>query len=225
MDEKEIQKRIKSGEILAQVTFEVVGNPKEHVETTIRSFINNIKNDSRITVLSEELGEAEEVQGSQGLWSTYADTEMLIGSLDKLVWLCVNFMPASIEIIAPEELTLKENDLTNWLNDLLAKLHEISVNIRQTNIKDELVLKNMNALIQNSVLVVCENYHDPCDISQKVGIDAEQLKPFFEALLKKGKLEKKGEEYYTKGYSKDYSEKSKKEPKKEKKKHGAKKRS
>jgi len=221
MDDREIQKRVRAGEILAQVAFEVVGNPKEHVETTIRSFVENIKKDHAITVITEEYGEAEEVQGSQGLWGAYADTEMLIGSLDKLIWLCVNFMPASIEIIAPEELKLKEKDLTNWLNDLLAKLHEISITVRQANIKDELLVKSMNALIQNAVIVAAESYHKPEDIGDRVGIDAKTLQPFFDALVKKNKLEKKGEEYYLKGHVKSDVQKIQKGGKK----HGAKKRS
>jgi len=198
MDDKEIQKRVKAGAILAQVSFEIVGNPKEHVETTLKGFINNLKNDSQVTVLSEEFGEPEEVKDSNGLWSNYADTEMLVKGLDKLIWLCINFMPASIEIIAPEELTFKEKDMTNWLNDLLAKLHEISFTLRQTTVKDSIVVQSMNAMIHNALLLATEHYHKPGEIEKKLGIEFKHLQPFFEALLKQDKLEKKGEEFYHK---------------------------
>jgi len=227
MDDREIQKRIKAGAILAQVSFEIVGNPKEHVETSMRGFINNLKNDANIIVLSEELGEPEEVANSKGLWSTYTDTEMLIASLDKLVWLCINFMPSGIEIIAPAELVLKEKELTNWMNDLMAKLHEITVNVRQTNVKDDAVVKGMNALIQNALLLAAEHYHAPAEIGKKIGIPENQLQPFFDALVKQAKLEKRGEEYYHKGARiEEIKEPVKVKEKKGKvKKHGAKKRS
>ena len=197
MNEKEIQKRIKQGAILAYVSFEVIGNPKEHVEKTIRGYVNNIKADSQITVLSEEFGEAEKTQGN--LWGVYADTEMLINNLDKFIWLCINFMPASIEIIAPEELRFREKDLTNWLNDLLAKLHEISHTVRQAKIHKDAVTKGMNALIQNAILLAAEHYHAPDEISKKIGIQEKQLEPFFKSLVKKGKLEKKGNMYFKRG--------------------------
>jgi len=197
MDEKEIQKRIKQGAILVYVSFEIIGNPKEHVEKTIRGYVNNIKGDSQITVLSEEYGEAEKTPGN--LWGVYADTEMLINSLDKFIWLCINFMPASIEIIAPEELKFTEKDLTNWLNDLLAKLHEISHTVRQANIHKDAVTKGMNALIQNSILLAAEHYHTPDEISKKLGIQEKQLEPFFKSLVKKGRLERKGNQYFRKG--------------------------
>jgi len=170
MDDKEIQKRVKAGAILAQVAFEVIGNPKEHVESTIKSFVDNIRKDSFISILSEDYGDAEEVEKSDGLWGAYADTEMLLPNLDKLIWLCVNFMPANIEIIAPESLNFSDKDLTNWLNDLLAKLHEVSINVRQTNAQNELLIQNMNALIQNSILIAAEHYHTPEEIGKKTGI-------------------------------------------------------
>ena len=200
MDDKDIQKKIKEGAILAHVSFELLGSPKEHIEKTIRGYLNNIKNDSQIDVLSEEFGEPEETKGK--LWSTYADTEMLIGSLDKFIWLCINFMPANIEILAPKELTFKEKDLTNWLNDLLAKLHEISHTVRQTTVKNDAIVKTMNALIQNVVLLAAENYHTPADISKNVGISEKELEPFFKSLVKNGKLEKKADKYFKKGVKK-----------------------
>lgn len=196
MDEKELQKKIKSGAVLAQVAFEIVGNPKEHVEKAIKSYVNNIRNDSQIKILNEEFGEAEAIDG--GLFSTYADLEMLFDNLEKVNWLCVNFMPASVEIIAPEELRFSDKDLTLWFNDLLAKLHEVSIAVRDTNAKDQLAVKTMNALIQNVIILATEHYHKSDEISKKTGIPEEQLQPFFDALIKQGKLEKKGEEYYHK---------------------------
>lgn len=194
MDEKELQKKIRSGAVLCQVAFEIIGNPKEYVENAIQSYVNNIRNDSQIKILNEEFGEAEPIDG--GLFSTYADLEMLFDNLEKVHWLCVNFMPASIEVIAPEELRFSDKDLTNWFNDLLAKLHEISASVRQTTTKDHLAVKTMNALIQNAIILATEHYHKQDDISKKTGIPEEQLKPFFEALVSQGKLEKKGEEYH-----------------------------
>lgn len=191
-----MQKKLKSGGVLAQVSFEVVGNPKEHVEKTMNDFMENIRKDQQMKIISEEYGEAEEVKDSDGLWSTFCDAEMLFDSLEKMNWLCVNFMPSNIDIIAPEELRFKDKELTNWFNDILAKLHEVSIGYRQTIAKNDLLTKNMNFLIQNAIILAAGHHHNKDDIGKVVGIAAEQLEPFFEALVKNGKLEKKGEEYH-----------------------------
>ncbi|MBN2459645.1 hypothetical protein JXB28_05145 [Candidatus Woesearchaeota archaeon] len=200
MNDDELNKRIKKGAVLAQVAFEIIGNPKEHVAKTLKDYLEKIKKTPELIVLDEEIGEPEAIEG--GLWSTYADTEILFDKLDKLVWLSVNFMPASIEITAPEDFKLSDKDLTLWLNDLISRLHEIAISVRQTTTTDDLLVKSMNALIQNSVLLAAEAYHNPKEIAEKIGINEEQLKPFFEGLVKNGKLEKKKEEYFRKGFVK-----------------------
>jgi hypothetical protein len=196
MDEKQIAKFLKSGGVLARVSFEIIGSPKAHVEAAINEYIANIEKDYTIHILNRELGEAEELDG--GLFSTYADLEVLFEKLDKLNWLCVNFMPASIEIISPAELKFSDKDLTLWFNDLLAKLHEVSTSYRQLSTKEELFVKNMNAMVHNAVLLACEQYHTPEGIAKRIGIPIEQVVPFLESNVKNHKLEKHGEEYYLK---------------------------
>ncbi|MBN1792197.1 hypothetical protein JW826_00725 [Candidatus Woesearchaeota archaeon] len=196
MDEREIDAKLKKGGVLAQVSFEVIGSPKEHVDKAIRDYLTNIKKDFQIHVLGEEFGEAEEVEG--GLFSTFVDAEILVESLDKFNWLCVNFMPSNIDIIAPEELKFKDKDLTNWFNDLLAKLHEVSTGYRQLSTKEDVYVKSMNAMIHNAVLLAAEHYHDPTEISAKLGIDSENLKHFLETNVKKDKLEERDGKFYRK---------------------------
>ena len=57
----------------------------------------------------------------------------------------------------------------------------------------------MNALIQNGILLAVEKYHKPGEIGKKIGIPEKQLEPFFDALVKNGKIEKKKDGYYKKG--------------------------
>jgi len=205
MKDEELNKKIQKGAVLAQVTFEIIGNPKEHVVKTLNDYLEKIKATPEMTILDQEIGEPEAIEGE--LWSTYADTEILFDKLDRLVWLSVNFMPASIEITAPEKFILSDKDITLWLNDLISRLHEIAVSVRKTTTTDNLLVMSVNALIQNSMLLAAETYHKPKQIAERIGVDEEQLKPFFEALVKNGKLEKKREEYFRKGVGKSGAKK------------------
>lgn len=196
MEKEEIARSIKKGGILAQVSFEVVGNPKEHVEGSIRDFIANIEKDEEIHIISKEIGEAEAIEG--GLFSTFADTEVLVDRLDKFNWLCVNFMPSHIDIISPEEFRIKDKELTNWFNDILAKLHEITFSYRTLSTKEEAFVKNMNAMIHNAVMLACEVYHKEDEVAKKLGLPADEVLKFLEAGVKKGVLEKKEGGYFRK---------------------------
>ncbi|MFH1506617.1 MAG: hypothetical protein ABIE94_06570 [archaeon] len=186
MDKREIKISIADGYILARVTFELLGSPKAHVEKAIKSYLDNLKKDHRIKFVKEELGEIEQTKGK--LWSTFAEVEMLIKNLETLTWLCINFMPASIEILEPAELVFKGRELQNWLNDLLAKLHETNTNFLKLKSQHEGMVRGMNTLILNSIMIGLDKPKTEEDIGKTIGISHTQLKPFIEALIKEKKL-------------------------------------
>jgi len=71
----------------------------------------------------------------------------------------------------------------------------------------------MNRLIKNSILFcIDQGFTATKEISDKVGIGVNELKPFFEALMKEGKLQVSKEKYSRvkeTGKTKDKHEKSK----------------
>lgn len=196
LSEKEVAKKIKDGGVLARVSFEIIGSPREHVEQSLKLYLDNLKKDHQIHFMHEDIGEPEEV--SEGVFSTFADTEVVVESLDKLNWLCVNFMPANIEIIEPVEPKFSDKDLTNWFNDLLSKLHEVSTNYRQLATKEKAFVTNMNAMIHNAILLAAEHYHTLKEISAKTGIEEKELEKFLESNVKSGHIEEKDGKFYRK---------------------------
>ncbi len=181
MKESQIREHLQKGWIRCIVTFEIVGKPEKHVETSLKGFLDNIKKDHRVVILQEELLDAAEVD--DGLFSAVAEEEMLVKNLETLTWLSINFSPASIEIIEPTELEVQSRDITNWLNDLLANLHELSTNIRGDRNAVEHLSIAMNQLIQNSILLSLRTGSKTvAEISKAVGVHTEQLTPFLKVM-------------------------------------------
>lgn len=194
LTKKEIKGKIDKGWIHAVVLFEIAGSPKAHVEKARDQFLENIDTDEQLVTLTKDIEETIEIE--DGIYSTAAECDYLIYGMEKLTWLALNFMPASIEIKAPSELTFAEKDLSGWLSDLLAKLHE--VNAVHTNLKGQhdALVKNLNASIRNSVLLALgEESLDSKAIGKKVGLGDKQLNAFLEAMIKEEKLIKKGAKY------------------------------
>ncbi|MFC1648755.1 hypothetical protein ACFL1B_04825 [Nanoarchaeota archaeon] len=187
MKKKEIKEKISEGWIRIDMLFELVGNPKEHVEQLLQSYMTNIKTDSGVLVINEDYGDAEEI--GDGLFSTFVEADMLVHGLDKLTWLSFNFSPASIEIKEPIKFDIGAAELQNWVNDLLSKLHEVGAMSQQIASQNKLLVKNMNRVIKNSVMLcISLGFDTPKEIEDKTGIPYKQLKPFFEALMREGRL-------------------------------------
>jgi thiamine phosphate synthase YjbQ (UPF0047 family) len=185
---------LKKGWVRTIITFEVVGKPAKHVEQSLAKYLANLKKDDRIKVLQEESDEVAELE--DGMFSTIAELEILVQNLETLTWLAINFSPASIEVLEPEELRIEGRDLTNWYNDLLSKLHEISHDYRNVKSGNEHMTAAVNTLIQNSILLAIDAGHtSPKAIASATGVLEAQLSPFLTHLIEKKRITKKGSTY------------------------------
>ena len=155
--------------------------------------MKKLDSDKGIEILNEK-SEPAEKQGD--IWSAFSEVELLINNLEKLTWICMNLMPASIEIMSPDNLLFKGRDLTNWLNDLLAKLHEIGLISQQLGKQNKLMLKNMNALFRNSILLAIDSgINKDSEIAKRIGVLKKSLDPVFQAMIKESAIVKKGTKY------------------------------
>ena len=196
LSEADISERIEEGAIRVIVTFEIVGKPKTHVETALKQYMENIKQDGRITLLAEEYAEALEQE--DGIFSTFCEAEMLINNIDVLPWIAINFSPASIEILEPAEKKLTAPQLNSWLNDLVSKMHELGMQHRDVIHKNQALNASMNALIKNALISATElEERTPEQLQKIIGIHKDQLKPFLENLVEKGRLTEKKGKYKT----------------------------
>ncbi|MFH1400177.1 MAG: hypothetical protein ABIH41_01535 [Nanoarchaeota archaeon] len=192
MDQKAIQKHIDEGYIRCTVIFEVVGNPKKHVEDAIRSYLANVKKDTEILVVREEYAEAQE---KEKLWSTFCEADILVHSLEKLTWLAFNFSPSSIEVTAPASFTFSDHQMTHWLNDVLSRLHEIGMYSKSLASKANMLEKNNSRILHNFIIAAVEKPQTAGQIATVTGLPEASINEFLDHLVKVGRLVKEGKKY------------------------------
>jgi hypothetical protein len=195
MNDKELKGFISKGHILCRILFEMAGNPKEHVEKTLKEYIKTIKEDPEYIFMEDYYAPVEE---NEGVWSTFFESKVLVTSLEKLNVLCMNLGPASVEILMPEEMTFSDKRITEIYNDFISKLHEIGIAMKNLSGENDLLKVNLNRSIRNCISLALNEPKTITDISEKVGIDAEHLQPFIEAMIKEKSLVKDGEKYHKK---------------------------
>jgi hypothetical protein len=190
----QIREKLKEGGVQVILTFEVAGSPKEHVEASLKGYLDNIENHPQLWVLSKEHMDTDEQEDN--IFSAAAELEVVVEKLEILTWLSVNFMPAAIEIVEPEKLTLEAREVNNWYNDLLAKLHETSNILREERAVNKHLTTSLNALIKNAILAaVTGDGKTSKELQKATGIAEQQLEPFLKNLVEKKKLRLSGEKY------------------------------
>ena len=136
MKAKEIKEKITEGWIHIRVIQEVVGWPKEFSENTLDRFNDALSKAGGVILLEREVHEAKLI--NEKMWSTFAELELLVNDIDKVLLMITTFMPSSVEIIAPKSVSMDANNLSGALNDLIGKLH-----LQDSNVKKLVAVRNV----------------------------------------------------------------------------------
>ena len=180
--------------IRCRTIIEVLGKPKEHVEKTIKDYVEKIKQDPTLIILKTEFANTKQ---QDKLWSTFVELEMVVKGIPKLIGFCFDYMPSSLEIIKPDELTLNNRVIADFLNDLQARLHSMDMMIKQLKNENLFLRRNMNNLLKNIILVTLAKAKlNKEQLSTITGIDQKELEIFLNKLVDE-KIIKKEDSFYS----------------------------
>lgn len=181
--------------IRCRTIIEVLGKPKEHVEASLKEYISKLKTEDGIMVLKQEVTPAEQ-QEKDKLWSSFAEIELIVKGLTRFISFCVNYMPSSVEIIKPEEFSLKNNEVTSFLNELQSKLHAVDMVAKTLHLENDFLKRNISSLVKNSILLSLRVSKLTRDgLSKTTGINGNELDLFLVSLSKEKKIKKEGDIY------------------------------
>ncbi|PIN77795.1 hypothetical protein COV14_05120 [Candidatus Woesearchaeota archaeon CG10_big_fil_rev_8_21_14_0_10_33_12] len=94
-------------------------------------------------------------------------------------------MPSSVEILDPEKLNFNSNEFAGLINDLLAKLHQMTLKVVQNNIEKKSLKKNMLNMLKNTVMILLSIKSMQLEqISKSSGINEKDLKPLLDSMVK-----------------------------------------
>lgn len=179
--------------IRCKIIIEVLGKPKEHVEKTIRMYVDKIKGDSGFIILNSEFVDAKE---KEDLWATFVELELIIKGIPKLIAFCFDYMPSSVEIIKPEQFNMKKSTVEDMLNDLQARLHQVDMVVKQQKNENDFLRKNLNKSTSNAILIaLASGSLDMEKLSKITGIANKELEIILDNLTKENKIRKENELY------------------------------
>ncbi len=177
--------------ILFRAVIEVLGKPQEHVEKSIREYVEKLKGSKEFEVVSEEFAEIKK-QDKGELWATFAELEIRTDKIDNLTGFCFDYMPSLIEVIEPTEMKVSDQEFSSFLNDLQAKLHQIDMFAKQMRVENSHLRRNMGGLLKNYLTVLLSKGNlSSKQLAGLTGINEEKLGDFLDQLIDSGKVELK----------------------------------
>ena len=179
-------------EIHARAILEMLGGPKEYIEQTLKDYVNKLKKE--VDIVKEDY-EGAKPQGK--MFSTFVELEIKFKDMLKLLDFCFEALPSSVEILAPENLSFKSNDLTDFLNDLQGRLHEADLVVKSVRAQNKVLDMNATAVLQNFIKHLCKEPKTTEDLSPFIGLEPKNVKAFADKLVEKGVLKEEDGKYST----------------------------
>jgi len=173
---------------------EVLGKPKEHVEKALNEYLEKIKETEDFAVVKEDVAPAKE-QGN--MFSAFVEMEVVVKIVPVLIGFCFDYMPSSIEVLKPEELKIKNTDISNFLNDLQAKLHGIDMIAKKLKNENDFLRRNLNVSLQNviSIILSVKKSASKEELMKLTGISEKEIDGFLDLLIKEEKIKKEDNLY------------------------------
>lgn len=117
LDEK-TTKRIRVGVII-----EVLGRPPEHLIEALENVVKQIGEEKGMEIKEHKIKEPTLIKDQKDLYTSFVDLEIELEEIFSVVILMFKYMPAHIEIIEPERISIQNNDLNTLFNELARRLH------------------------------------------------------------------------------------------------------
>ena len=189
----ELEAKSEKTHVRCRTIIEILGKPKEHVEKTMRMYVDKIKQDSELIFLNVNFSDAEE---KDKLWAAFVELEMIVKGIPKLIGFCFDYMPSSIEILKPEEFAMKASTIQDFVNDLQARLHTVDMIVKKQKNENDFLKRNMNAAIRNIILLsLAKNKLDKEYLSKLTGIKENELDIFLKKLIEEKKIREENNIY------------------------------
>jgi hypothetical protein len=189
----EDSERLEKGNVLAKVILEILGAPKEHVEKSLKSYVESLKGGKEFEIVKKDFADAEP---QKELFSAFVELDIWFKGPGALLDFCFDSLPSSVEIIKPVSLSMESSELSGVLNDLQARLHQTEMAIKTYKARQELMDKNALEIIRNFVLhLTKEGPRSMKEFTDVIGIPEKNLKAFIDKFVKDSTLVEKEGKY------------------------------
>jgi len=134
------------GKVNAILILDIVGRPPEHLVKTLENILGEMEKEKGVAVVSKQIKEPALIKDQKDFYTTFAEIEVEIEDILKLAILMFKYMPAHIEILSPEILTLSNNGFSDILNELVRRLHGYDEIARIMQIKNQNLIGRIKEL-------------------------------------------------------------------------------
>ena len=125
------------------LVLEMLGRPPEHIKEAINTLVVRLGSEKGVKITEKKIHEPAPVQDAKDLYTAFAEITAELDSITNYFGILFAYMPAHIEIVSPENLSLKNVELNELGNKLLARLHDYDAITKTTLSEKNFLVKKL----------------------------------------------------------------------------------
>jgi len=109
--------------ISAVLIVEVLGRPVEYLVETMNNIAEQIGKEKGVKVIGNKVNPPVPIEGQKDFYTSFSEIAVETENLLYLSILMFKYMPAHIEILSPQNISLTNNGWNDVMNELTRRLH------------------------------------------------------------------------------------------------------
>jgi hypothetical protein len=125
---------------------EVIGHPPEYLTETLNDLIKKVREEKGVKVKDSKVNEPVLMKDQKDFYTSFAEIEIEAESILNIAIMMFKYMPAHIEILSPQNISLTNSDWDDILNELTRRLHGYEEITRLIQTEKSILEKKLKAL-------------------------------------------------------------------------------
>jgi hypothetical protein len=109
--------------IRAVFIVEAIGRPPEYLTETLNRIAKSIGEEKGVKIVESKINPPVEMKNQKDFYISFAEIEVELEQVLSIAILMFKYMPAHVEIISPERLTISNFELGDLFSELTRRLH------------------------------------------------------------------------------------------------------
>lgn len=130
------------------IIIEVIGKPPKHLTETLNNIIKQIDEEKGVVVKGKKINEPALMKNHKDFYTSFAEIELEVEEIVKLIILMFKYMPAHVEIISPELIALTNNSWSDILSELSRRLHGYDEVARVIQVEKGILEKKLREVLE-----------------------------------------------------------------------------
>lgn len=194
IDTKTVSQKKEDGWIECNVTMQMIGKPKDYLVESMNKIIDGIKSEEKKYAIFET--QFFDGDNKENFFTYFCEIKMLFSKPLDIIDFSFDYMPSTIELVDPPNISFSSADFSSFINEMLIKNHDLNMLTKTLSEQGKRLFATQDALLKNITFQsIIYGEKSISKIARNAGVDEKFMENLLNKMVEENTLVKNGDEY------------------------------